>query len=126
MAPGPSDKGEFDDPIETPDGTQLNTLREAIAYLAKTVPKSERDMPAVTTAAEEVVSVQAQAKPPAGCIACQSLCDRCAKKLGVPSPHLCRGSCVSWASSRGVSQIYVRPDMSLCAVNGSYRSALCN
>jgi hypothetical protein len=27
-------------------------LREAVAYLAKTVPKSERDMSAVTTAAE--------------------------------------------------------------------------
>jgi hypothetical protein len=39
-----ADKGwlrRFDDPIETPDGTQL-----------KTVPKSKRDMPAVTTAAE--------------------------------------------------------------------------
>ena len=43
---------EFDEPIETPDGKQLRTLREAVAYLAKTVPKSERDMPAVTTAAE--------------------------------------------------------------------------
>jgi hypothetical protein len=43
---------EFDDPIEAPDGTRLNTLREAVAYLAKTVPKSERDVPAVTTAAE--------------------------------------------------------------------------
>jgi hypothetical protein len=43
---------KFDEPIETPDGTQLNTLREAVAYLAKTVPKSERNMPAVTTAAE--------------------------------------------------------------------------
>jgi hypothetical protein len=43
---------KFDDPIETPDGTRLNTLREAVAYLAKTVSKSERDMPAVTTAAE--------------------------------------------------------------------------
>ena len=42
---------KFDDPIELPDGTQLNTLREAVAYLAKTVPKSEPDMPAVTTAA---------------------------------------------------------------------------
>ena len=42
----------FDVPIETPDGTRLNTLREAIAYLAKIVPKSERNMPAVTTAAE--------------------------------------------------------------------------
>jgi hypothetical protein len=27
-------------------------LRKAVAYLAKTVPKSERDMPAVMTAAE--------------------------------------------------------------------------
>ena len=43
---------KFDDPIETPDGTRLKTLREAVAYLAKTVPKAERDMPAVTTAAE--------------------------------------------------------------------------
>jgi len=43
---------KFDEAIEAPDGTQLNTLREAVAYLAKTVPKSERDMPAVTTAAE--------------------------------------------------------------------------
>jgi hypothetical protein len=50
-----ADKGwqrRFDDPIETPDGTRLNTLREAVAYLAKTVPKSERDMPAVTNAAK--------------------------------------------------------------------------
>jgi hypothetical protein len=43
---------KFDEPIETPDGKQLRTLREAVAYLAKTVPKAERDMPAVTTAAE--------------------------------------------------------------------------
>jgi len=49
------DKGwqrKFDDPIETPDGTQLNSLREAVAYLAKTTSKSELSMPAVTTAAE--------------------------------------------------------------------------
>ena len=43
---------EFDEPIETPDGKQIRTLREAVAHLAKTVPKSEQDMPAVTTAAE--------------------------------------------------------------------------
>jgi hypothetical protein len=50
-----ADKGwqrKFDDPIDLPDGTRLNTLREAVAYLAKTVPKSEFDMPVVTTAAE--------------------------------------------------------------------------
>jgi hypothetical protein len=49
------DKGwrrRFDDPIETLDGTRLSTLREAVAYFAKTVPKLERDMLAVTTAAE--------------------------------------------------------------------------
>jgi hypothetical protein len=42
----------FAEPILLPDGTQLNTLREAVSYLARTVPKSERDMPAITTAAE--------------------------------------------------------------------------
>jgi hypothetical protein len=43
---------EFEDPIDLPDGARLTTLREAFAYLAETVPKSERDLPAVTTAAE--------------------------------------------------------------------------
>jgi hypothetical protein len=43
---------EFDDPIPLPDGTQLRTLRQAISYLAKTVPKAERDMPDILTAAE--------------------------------------------------------------------------
>ncbi len=43
---------EFEDSIPLPDGKRLNTLRDAIAYLAKAVPKSERDMPGVTTAAE--------------------------------------------------------------------------
>jgi hypothetical protein len=43
---------KFDDPIQAPDGTQLNTLREAIAYLAKVIPKPEQNMPVVTTAAE--------------------------------------------------------------------------
>src|SRR4051794_20856221 len=43
---------QFDDLIEAPGGKRLNTLREAVAYLAEGVPKSERDHPAVTTAAE--------------------------------------------------------------------------
>jgi hypothetical protein len=34
---------EFDEPIATPDGARLTTLREAVAYLASTVPKGERD-----------------------------------------------------------------------------------
>ena len=42
----------FDDPISFPDGTNLSTLRQAIEYLVKTVPKAERDMPQVLTAAE--------------------------------------------------------------------------
>jgi hypothetical protein len=47
---------EFEEPIPLPDGKRLNTLREAVAYLAKAVPKSERDMSAVTTAAEMLTS----------------------------------------------------------------------
>lgn len=43
---------QFNEPIVTPDGTRLNTLREAVAYLAQTIPEADRDMAAVTTAAE--------------------------------------------------------------------------
>jgi hypothetical protein len=32
----------FDEPIELDDGSTLRTLRDAIQYLGKTVPKSER------------------------------------------------------------------------------------
>jgi hypothetical protein len=42
----------FDDPIGLPDGSELTTLREAIAYLGMTVPKVEQSMPEVLTAAE--------------------------------------------------------------------------
>jgi hypothetical protein len=45
-------KRRFEYPIELPDGTTLKTLAEAVAYLAKTVPKKERSMPAVLIAAE--------------------------------------------------------------------------
>lgn len=45
-------KRRFDEPILLPDGERINTLGEAIAYLAKTTPISEREMPAITTAAE--------------------------------------------------------------------------
>jgi hypothetical protein len=41
----------FDDPIELEDGTTLRTLRDAIKYLGKSVPKAEHDHPAVLTAA---------------------------------------------------------------------------
>jgi hypothetical protein len=42
----------FDDPIALPDGGELTTLREAVAYLAKTVPTAEQAMPEVLAAAE--------------------------------------------------------------------------
>jgi hypothetical protein len=32
---------KFDEPIEPPGGTQIRALREAVAYLPKTVPKAE-------------------------------------------------------------------------------------
>jgi hypothetical protein len=35
-----------------PDGTQLKTLRAAISYLVRAIPKAERDMPEALTAAE--------------------------------------------------------------------------
>jgi len=53
----------FDDPIPLPDDAQPKTLREAISYLAKTVPKSERDMPAVTTAAEMLTNAAERGWP---------------------------------------------------------------
>ena len=43
---------EFDHPIETPDGKELRSLREAIAYLVQTIPSLERQTPAMTTAAQ--------------------------------------------------------------------------
>jgi hypothetical protein len=42
----------FDEPIALPDGTELTTLREAVAYLARTVRKAEQAMPEVLAAAE--------------------------------------------------------------------------
>jgi len=41
----------FEEPIELPDGRKLKTLAEAIAWLAKEVPKSEHKMEKVQTAA---------------------------------------------------------------------------
>jgi hypothetical protein len=42
----------FDNPIPLPGGAVLKTLKEAVAYLAKTVPEAEQDMPEVLAAAE--------------------------------------------------------------------------
>jgi len=42
----------FDEPILLADGVNLNTLSEAVAHLGKVIPKSEHNLPSVTTAAE--------------------------------------------------------------------------
>jgi hypothetical protein len=52
-----TDKGwskRFDEPIVLDDGATLTTLREAIEYLAKTVPKVEHAHPAVLNAADHL------------------------------------------------------------------------
>jgi len=41
----------FDPPIVLADGTTLRTLQEAVAHLAKTVPRADWEHPAVLTAA---------------------------------------------------------------------------
>jgi hypothetical protein len=53
----------FEEPIELPDGTKLTTLREAIAYLAKTVPKAERNHPKVESAADHLTRSAEQGYP---------------------------------------------------------------
>src|SRR6478752_9290979 len=51
LCPGPA---RFEEPIELPDGRKLKTLAEAIAWLAKEIPKSEHKMEKVQTAAHLV------------------------------------------------------------------------
>ena len=45
---------KFDDPVALPDGRRLKTLAEAMAWLAKEIPKSENKMEKVQTAAHLV------------------------------------------------------------------------
>jgi hypothetical protein len=45
----------FDDPIVLDDGTRLVTLRDAIQYLAKTVPKAEQNHEMVLNASPDPV-----------------------------------------------------------------------
>jgi hypothetical protein len=42
--PNQSWKSKFDEPIPLPDGRKLRTLKEAVAWLAKEVPKSEHGL----------------------------------------------------------------------------------
>src|SRR6267142_1526970 len=49
----------FEEPIELPDGRKLKTLAEAMAWLAKEIPKSENKMEKVQTAAHLVTQAAA-------------------------------------------------------------------
>jgi hypothetical protein len=42
----------FAEPIVLEDGSKLATLRDAIAHLAKLIPKAERNMPEILTASD--------------------------------------------------------------------------
>ena len=53
----------FEEPIVLDDGTRLATLRDAIQYLAKTVPKAERDHEKVLNAADHVTRSAEQGFP---------------------------------------------------------------
>jgi hypothetical protein len=57
----------FDDPIVLDDGNMLTTLRDAIHYLAKTVPKAERDHEKLLTASDHLVRAAEQNYPDALC-----------------------------------------------------------
>jgi hypothetical protein len=53
----------FDEPIVLDDGTTLATLREAVEYLAKTVPKAEHNHPSVLTASDHLTRSAEQDYP---------------------------------------------------------------
>jgi hypothetical protein len=53
----------FDEPIVLDDGTTLTTLQQAIAYLAKTVPKAERNHEMVLIAADHLTRSAEQNYP---------------------------------------------------------------
>ena len=53
----------FDEPIVLDDGTKLETLRDAVHYLAKTVPNAERDHEKVLTASDHLVRAAEQNYP---------------------------------------------------------------
>jgi hypothetical protein len=53
----------FDEPIVLDDGTKLTTLRQAIQYLAKTVPKAEQNHETVLTAADHLTRSAEQGYP---------------------------------------------------------------
>jgi hypothetical protein len=46
----------FAEPIVLDDGTKLATLREAIAHLAKIIPKAERNLPEILTPSDIIAN----------------------------------------------------------------------
>ena len=53
----------FAEPIVLEDGTKLATLRQAIAHLAKFIPKAERNLPEVLTASDIMTKAAEQGGP---------------------------------------------------------------
>jgi hypothetical protein len=53
----------FDEPIELPDGTKLTTQQQAVAYLAKAVPKAEQKHGKVLVAADHLTRSAEQNYP---------------------------------------------------------------
>lgn len=53
----------FDEPIVLEDGTTLRTLQQAVAYLAKTVPRAERDHEKVLIASDHLTRSAEQGYP---------------------------------------------------------------
>jgi hypothetical protein len=53
----------FDEPIVLDDGAALTTLREAVEYLARTIPKAERDHEKVLSAADHLTRSAEQGYP---------------------------------------------------------------
>jgi hypothetical protein len=53
----------FDEPIMLDDGTKLTTLREAVQYLARTVPKAELNHEMVLIAADHLTRSAEQDYP---------------------------------------------------------------
>ena len=53
----------FAEPIVLEDGTKLDTLRQAIAHLAKFIPKAERNLPEVLMASDIMTKAAEQDGP---------------------------------------------------------------
>ena len=53
----------FAEPIVLEDGSKLATLRDAIAHLAKLIPKAERNMPEILTASDLLTNAAEHAGP---------------------------------------------------------------